>query len=294
MARVGAHPRLNFARLIAATAQRPTEVERAEARQEAIRTRLMKSFKVASIKPIGSYSRGTAIANHSDVDLLANLRIDEAKWGRSLVSSSTLLQRLRDDLTDRFVTTAVRRDGQAAVVSFARGTQRVDIVPALFLRFQDKNPVYRIPDGSGGWLETSPSAHSAWLRQQNLRSAGKQNRIARLLKYWKHCRGNTQPLSSFYLEIWLASSGVCRGVRSYSEILCDVFNRLDRESLKRIADPVGISGWLYPTKTAPQLEAIRTAIGTSAYHAAAAVSAEARSDNEEANRQWGLVFNGCF
>jgi predicted nucleotidyltransferase len=287
-----APPRLNFARLISTVTQRPTEVEKAEGRRDAIRTRLIKSFNVAGISTIGSYSRGTAIANHSDVDLLANLRRKEAKWGGSWVSSSTLLQRVRDDLTDRFVTSAVRRDGQAVVVSFAQG--RVDVVPALFVRMQDAKPVYQIPDGGGEWLETSPQAHLVWLRKQQLRSTGKMNNVVRLLKYWKYCRTTTQTLSSFYLEMWLANSGICVGAKSYSEILATVFFELNRQSLNRISDPVGVSGWIHGTETSAQLGSVQTAVGSCAEHAAAAIAAEVRAKNEEANRQWNLVFNGYF
>jgi len=289
-----AHPKLNFARLIRATKQRSTEVERAETRKSAIRTRLRKSFKVANIVTIGSYSRGTAIANYSDVDLLANLRRDEAKWGDNLVSSSRVLQRVRDDLNDRFVSTDVRRDGQAAVVYFARGKQKVDVVPGIFLRMHEKSPVFGIPDGSGGWLETSPRAHLVWLRRKQLRSRGKMNKVIQILKYWKYCRGNTQALSSFYLEMWLANSGLCVGVRSYSEILLDAFYQLHRESLKRISDPVGVSGLISPARTRAHIDSIGTTIHSCLGHATAAIEAETRRDFQEANRQWSIVFNGIF
>ena len=294
MVRVKAHPRINFARLIQSIKQSPAELERAEGRKGAIRARLRKSFKITGVFKIGSYSRGTAIASRSDVDLLVNLRRDEAKWGGNLVSSSRVLQRVRDDLNDRFVSTVVRRDGQAAVVSFSRGAQKVDVVPGLFLRMQDKNPIFAIPDGNGDWLETSPRAHLVWLRTQQLRSKGKMNKVAQLLKHWKYSRNNTEPLNSFYLEMWLAHSGICTGPRTYGEILCDAFEKLDRESLRQMVDPVGISGWIYPSITAAQKNSVQTTIGSCAYHAAAAIYAENKKDYQEANRQWSIVFNDAF
>jgi hypothetical protein len=94
--------------------------------------------------------------------------------------------------------------------------------------------------------------------------------------------------------MWLANSGICIGAKSYGEMLAQVFFELNRQSLKRIADPVGVSGWIHGVETSAQLESARTAVGSCAEHAVAAIAAEVRAKNEEANRQWNLVFNGYF
>ena len=288
------HPRWHMARLIRSIQPTEAEAARSSGHMGTIRRRLNQSFDIARILPIGSFSRSTAITRYSDRDLLVMLKRNEAKWGDNFVSSSTILRRVRDDLDSRFSTTTVRSDRQAAVVHFAGGRHRFDIVPAVFSHFDKKRPIYGIPDGEGGWLATSPSSHNQWLKRAQNRSGGKLTKTAQMLKYWANMRIATTALSSFYLELWLALSGLCVGARSYTEILTDVFSQLDQTGCPPVQDPIGISGRVHPTHTDTQHLNARDAIRTCAFHAERALVAERRMSNREANRQWNIVFNGGF
>lgn len=292
--RVDPHPRMLFARLIHSIQPTASEKSRSTSHMSTIRRRVTKSFDIARIIPIGSFSRSTAITTYSDHDLLVLLKRNEAKWGDKLVSSSTVLGRVRNDLNSRYTATTVRSDKQAAVINFGGGRHRFDIVPALFSHFDQKRPIYGIPDGSGGWLATSPMSHNQWLKKAHLRSAGKLTKSAQLLKHWANMRANSSPACSFYLELWLALHEVCIGARSYSEILTDAFNQLDRTGCSPIEDPIGISGWIHSCRTDSQHLNLRDAIRTSAFHSERALAAEHRRNNKEARRQWEIVFNGGF
>jgi predicted nucleotidyltransferase len=165
-----------FNRLIANVQPGLTAVRRARLQFSQIQTRLNRSFRVARIVPIGSHAKNTALASYSDVDILAVLRRHEARWGGTYVSSDTFLRNVRDDLVDRYPATGIRRDGQAAVVHFAQGAYRVDVVPAIYFQAASSgHPIYRIPDGAGdaAWpLVTRASrilARSPWSASPDIR-----------------------------------------------------------------------------------------------------------------------------
>jgi len=259
-----------------------------------VRRRLASSFDVSRVVPIGSHSRGAAIRWYSDVDVMAVLRRNEVKWGGNVISSATLLQKVRDDLQDRYVNTQVRRDGQAVVVGFAGGQQSLDVVPALFDRLDKLRPVYAIPDGGGGWLQSSPDAHNRFIATAVARSGGKLRKVIQLLRWWKCSRIHPVPINSFYLDLVLGDSGICVGVKQYTFCLYEAFKLLAGRQCRGIRDPVGIAGTVYSAQTEAQAETLNDAVGFALSHARAAIIAEAAKDFAESNRQWSVVFNGQF
>jgi predicted nucleotidyltransferase len=247
-----------------------------------------------TVKPVlmGSYTRNTAIGGYSDLDLLVPLRAAEVKWGNELKSSDTVLKTIRGELSSRFYQSDIGRDGQAIVAAFSDGTQ-IDVVPGFFTAF-DRMPVYAIPDGASGWMNTSPIRHNKYLKDADFTSGGKLRRIAQLIKFWRFTRTPSVPLSSFHVELLLASEKTCVGVKGYSTCLSDTFALLASRQGRSLQDPVGISGWVTAASTQAKRDALATSLRDSAAHARSAHLAELNGDTEEAIRQWNIVFNGCF
>lgn len=262
---------------------------------EAIKSRLASGFDLKRALLIGSTSRDTSIQNYSDVDLLAVFSRDEARHGDRYVASDTFLRRVRDDLDARFHATKVRRDNQAVVLHFAQGEDPVDVVPAIFCEFRGdkKSPVYWIPDGLGGWLETAPQAHGNYLKQANIASGGKLRKTVQLLKHWKVSRSSIA-LSSIHLELLLASHNVCVGMKGYARCLYDAFTLLQKRECRGLQDPVGMAGVLYACQSKAQWAKLLDAVNYAKDHSGRAVIAEVNGDMREACRQWGIVFNGVF
>jgi len=259
-----------------------------------IETRFKNTFQVSKVEVIGSYARGTAIRQTSDLDLLAVLRKTEWHWGGSRVTSSTLLGRVREQLRGRFPSTEVGRDGQAIVVTFFDG-KSVDVVPSGWIRAQaDGWPLYSIPDGAGGWRETAPDSHGRYIAEADADAGGKLKNVARIFRYWRWCRLDPVPISSFHVELFMASEGMCGGAYSYAECIAGLLQRLARRECRALQDPLGISG-LVPacTTEAKRAAALRSVIA-SADRASAAVAAEHNGDGMEARRLWKLVFNDQF
>lgn len=241
---------------------------------------------------MGSHTRGTAIAG-SDMDVLQVIRKKEVTWGGSLVSSNTVLSNIRSTLAG-YGRTDVRRDQVALVVSYKSGVH-IDLVPGYYSGPGVGNyPVYHIPDGRGGWLSASPEAHNAYIKAADERAGGKLKRTVQIIKYWRRCRVNEIPLNSFHLEIALASSKVCEGLKSYSQCVLDAFSELTSREARAIRDPVGVAGLISASATDTMKASVANSLANSTEHARNARRAELQGMPLEAARQWSTVFNGGF
>lgn len=286
------HPRLTMHKLIGKIQPVAGERTKAMTHSLTVKSRLNKSFDLKKFTRIGSHSRGTAIKTFSDVDFMAVLSRNEAKWGGKIVNSSTVLNRLRDDLIDRYTQTTIRRDLQAVAIEFGGGQHAMDVVPAIFSRFMPKiGPVYWIPDGYDEWIETSPEIHNKFIIVANERSGSKLVKVIQLLKWWAACRTSRIPIQSFHIEMLLATANTCSGIMSYAQCLHDAFKLLAERECRGLRDPLGMSGVIYATKTDAQREEINNDVNYAFEHAKKALYAESWRDFEEANKQWNIVFN---
>lgn len=287
---------LRFRRLLEQITPQPDELERVERNVTAIRSRLSASFEIVKAPVVGSHHKGTAIHTFSDVDVLAVLRRQEVQWGSGEISSATLLRRIRDDLQARYPTTSVRRDQVAAVVAFGGGQFSIDVVPAVFASFQGR-PVFRIPDGSGGWLSTAPEAQRNWLKLANARSGWRLIPVVQMIKWWSCTRAATMPLRSLFVEIALGEHNVVGGPWSHSESLARGFNFL-RVAVREpgfVREPTGLNSHeICATVTETQRRAVHDALCAAADRASDAMDAEREGDWRESIRQWSIVFNREF
>jgi len=290
-----APPQMNLIALASRIQPQDTGLSAARSHRMSVRTRLTKSFAVASAHAMGSHARETAVHRFSDLDFMVVLRKDEFYWGDRMVSSDTILNRVIDDLRERYPLSTVKRDILAASLGFGSSGQSLDVVPAKFLDFVGGRPVYLIPDGEGGWLRTSPATHDRQFQVQQARSGNKLRKVSQLLKWWKHARENPLPIRSFYIDMLLCGSGVGVGVgKTYGTCLKDFFELLVATECRPVLDPCGIAGRISANDSQAQHDALNRAAVYAHQHAHAAIAAEQRRDFPEANRQWSLVFNGAY
>jgi hypothetical protein len=286
-----------FTELLARIEPNPREVIARSSHRRSIEQALDAWFKKFNrLTVIGSHTRETAIRYHSDVDYLAVLGKVDVTYGGSLVRSGTVLTNVRKALSERFKNTEIRSDGPSVVVKFQGGEGAVDVVPGFWhdTTGQDGYPVFAIPDGSDGWLDTSPQRHSKYLVEQGVASRHKLKGTIRLLKAWKYARTPNVPFLSFHLELLLASTGTCDGIKSYAACLRDAFRLLrDREG-RALNDPLGISGRIPIVYTAAQARSLVNHASHAAEHADTALWAESVGKIDEAFRQWRIVFNDEF
>lgn len=284
-----------FTELLASIQPTDADFGRAQSHANSIETALRESFSVNRLSVVGSHSRGTAVRASSDVDYFAVVARDDVRWGDAYTSSETVLKNVRIALQDKFKNTEIRRDLQAVVVRFADGEDPVDVVPAVFLGMSaNSRPLYRIPNGKGGWLETSPEGHNKYIHDADKRSGRKLRGTALLLKHWRNCRATAVPIQSFHLELQLAAAGVCRVGMTYAECIAATLERFHVTGCQPIADPLGISGEVPACSTDAKrlaaVDAIRSGLG----FATDALASERAGDLVAARRAWRRFFNRAF
>jgi predicted nucleotidyltransferase len=271
--------------------------------EKTVKRRLETVFQANRVVRIGSYSRGSAIRYTSDVDLMLVLKRDEARWGGRMMSSTTVLNHVRDQLSARYWQTEVGRDGQAAVVRFRGNQYPVDIVPAVYSHHGNiaefdgsvKNyPIFQIPDGDGEWIETSPLAHNKYITDADAASRGKLKRTAKLIKYWRRCRQPHIPLNAFHTELLLAKEGICVGAKNYALCFHNALTELANRACRQLQDPIGVSGLIKAAYTDHMREQAADAALSSAQRSYNAIMAERAGDLREAVRLWEIVFNHKF
>lgn len=161
----------------------------ARGHRSAIESRLDFDLGVKEMFETGSLKHGTGVWLHSDADYLVSLKGERPGTG------STALTRVRSSLLVRFPTTTIRVATPAVVCEFAGGTETVEVVPAYTATtgYWIPNPV------DGGWMQTHPKDHNAWVNKVNVKHSGGAKKLARLAKVWKYKRN--VPVSSCYLEM---------------------------------------------------------------------------------------------
>lgn len=289
-----------FQSLLARIQPTDAEYDRYDTHRRTIARRLADAFPQTRIQVIGSHSRRTAIHGASDLDLMVYFPIGSARWGRDVSRSDTILAKLRTELLDRYHATRVRKDGQAVVVDFGQGVYNVDVVPAIWVAMTEpheaapkRRPIYAIPDGHRGWLQTSPQAHNTFIEKENRATGGRLRYTAQLIKFWRECR-TTVTLTSFYVELVLASEGICRRPNGYAQHLADFFAVLSQRRCRGLRDPLGISGVISGSGSASQTLRANEAVVLSHALAREAREAELGRNVSRAYDLWRRVFNGQF
>ena len=282
----------NFALRRLADRVQPDEAEMLWVRDHfaTLERRVVKAFPRSRLVPIGSYRRGTAIAVHSNVDTLAVLPQEWATWGARRVSPQMIIQRLVQDLGDEHCTAGIRRDGRAVELSFRGVLHTLDVIPGFSMRRSNHHPVYSVPGADLRWVEVSPHCHDMLFSQANRRSGGKLRAISRLIKTWGVVVAPPAGISSLYIDMMLATSGIASGVKSYSDCLNEFLNVLVRREVHGLSDPAGGSGVILASSSIGARQRLGDSVKAAADQAQAALDAQTRRENASARRQWKALF----
>ena len=267
------------------------EVQAAAKHFETIKTRLETVFAAKKFPKAGSFSRGTFIRGRSDVDVFAQIPLDVVWWGNEWKSSTTILDKFRREIKERLPNTKVGRDVHAVVVEFS--DMDIDVVPAAWGGFSKeyKRPLYYIPDGNGGWMVTSPEIHNGYIALKNQESGGKLRAVAQLFKFGRVCREPAIPISSFHIEMVLASEGICTGVKSYAVCMTEMLQKMAERDCAGFLDPYRINGNIAATKSEAQRATALASVKSSRDQAKAALADERDGRMEDALWRWDYVFN---
>ncbi len=256
----------------------------------AIERRLAQAFPRSRIVQIGSHSRGTAIAVHSPIDILAVLPRAWATWGGRRVPPEMLLGRIAADLSNLALSPPIGGNRYAVLLAFKGVNHTVQVVPGFFRRRSNHYPVYSMPSDDHRWMEASPECHNAFFSQANVKSGGKLQVVSLLIKAWGFAASPPFGISSLYVDMLLATSPTMSEGNSYGRCLDGFFEELVRSELHALSDPAGHSGGIVACPSIRSVERLYAAARTASEQARAALDAQARGENVAAKRQWRTLF----
>lgn len=265
------------------------ESEAAKSHRASIEVCLKKNFEITRFFRTGSFGNGTSIRGYSDVDYFASIPTKNLKQ-----NSGVTLRAVRDALDAHFPNTGVRVSTPAVLVPFGTdASESTEVVPAGLSAVDcDAHCIYKIADGAGGWIRSSPDAHNAYVTDINDKLRGKVKTLIRFLKAWKYYQN--VPIYSFYLELQIANYASGEKSILYSIDVKNVLKMLWDNQLAAIQDPLDRSGYIYPCSTgAKKYDALSKLVKADVY-AEKAREAEAKKNIREVFSWWNLVFAKKF
>jgi hypothetical protein len=270
----------------------PSSVESRNAsnHRSSIESCLKANFGMTRFFRSGSFGNGTSISGYSDVDCFAEIPSHNMS-----VNSSTALSQVRTSLNNRFHATNVFTDCPAVVCPFGTDAKEsTEIVPAKYLRNLKDTAykVYEIADCAGGWMQASPDAHNDYVRYVDQKLEGKLKPLIRFVKAWKYFR--SVPISSFYLELRVAKYAESESSIVYDIDVQRIFAKLCENTLAKMQDPMGISGYISPCKTQSQFQDTLSKLRTAHTRATNAVNVREAGKVSEAFDYWNLLYDNNF
>ena len=180
------------------------------------------------------------------------------------------------------------------MVDFAGGAERWEIIPGYFARLEDGHIVYKIPAPGGGWIETAPSAHLAYVTDVNKAPYGGAKGLARLIKSWKYANPSSAKVSSFYLEMRAArrmeNEASFIPYLDFAYLLRDLGN----SGLADMNDPTGLTGRFRAASSENLRSAAVSMMKADAKRVLDAIELEKAGKRGEAWKKLNLVFVGDF
>lgn len=264
------------------------ESGKATSHKNSITRRLQGHFDLKQLFYSGSANNGTSVSYLSDVDFFAKIPTNNLKE-----NSAISLREIKECLQGRYPNTPIYVDSPAVVLDFGAGVwDTAEVIPADYIGTKESKNVYDIPDGSGGWMRSSPSLHNSYVTAENNRLGKKLKPLIRFLKAWKYfCN---VPISSFYLELratkWMESENSI----VYDIDLKNVLKKLDDGGLAAIQDPKGVSGYVNACSSDSKKKDALLKLRTARIRAEKARDAENAGNTRIAFDWWDKVFAGNF
>ncbi|MDP8267839.1 MAG: hypothetical protein P9L97_03835 [Candidatus Tenebribacter davisii] len=260
----------------------------AASHKASITSRLKTCYDLKRLFYSGSANNGTSIFHHSDVDFFARIPTNNLKN-----NSATSLRQIKECLQGRFPKTTIYVDSPAVVLDFGSSDWDIaEVIPADYVKEKEGKNVYDIPDGTTGWMRSSPSMHTSYVQDENTRLNKKLKPLIRFLKAWKYyCN---VPISSFYLELRATKWMEAENSIVYDIDLCSLFKKLAASGLASMQDPKGISGYVCACATEAKKSDALSKLSTAKTRAEKARVAESTGKTNEAIDWWDRVFAGNF
>jgi hypothetical protein len=270
----------------------PTKPQRdaGASHRASVKAALEASLTVNNFFETGSFTHGTGVRDHSDIDALVSI------GGRKPESSYSSLTRVKEILIDRFPRTTVKIRRPAVVVEFGGGYETWEVIPGYYTgRGGVSQLVYDIPapNVGGAWIDSAPKEHLAYVNEANDKPhKGDAKDLARLIKAWKYY--SNVPVSSFYLEMRCAQHVRAQSVYIHVWDVCLLLEGLDRHQLAPMNDPSGLTGRIRACSSDDKRKEALSKLSTAAARARHALDAHQGERPDMAFYYLDELFGGNF
>lgn len=281
-----------FETLLKWLSPKSAERDKVDSHKASVESCLVNNLKCYEFFETGSFGNETGISSFSDSDFFSVIPTDNLN-----ANSSTTLRRIKEALQETFwATEGIEVHSPAVRIPFGEyASETMEVVPCDFQGLiqtpEGSFPSYDIPDGTSGWMKSSPKAHNAYVKKINLKIYNKLKPLIRLIKAWKYY--NQVPISSFYLELRITKYAENEKAIIYDYDIKNVMNLLSDINLANIQDPMGVSGYIVPcTSDANKTESL-SKIQTGLTRATKAVE-EREKDLDKCFYWWNMFFSNGF
>lgn len=269
-----------------------SEHEKATSHKSSVQSCLENKHNCTRMFETGSFGAGTGVRHKSDTDYFAVFP-DASLWS----DSSYTLRQIKESIQSTFSRTeGIIVNSPAIRIPFGTyASEMMEITPCCTNGTVNTDYgnfyKYHIPNGSGGWHDSSPSAFNAYVNHHDKRLGGKLKPLIQLVKAWKYY--NDAPISSFYLEVRVTKYAEGENSIIYDIDLYRFFKYLSDNDLPSINDPLGISGRINACSTDSKYETTLNKVK------ADYIRAEEAYNNRDKNldkcfERWNLFFNSQF
>lgn len=264
------------------------ETGKAKSHKASITNRLTEHYDLNKLFYSGSANNGTSISQHSDIDFFASIPTKNLKQ-----DSSQSLRYIKECLQGRYPNTSIYVDSPTIVLNFGSGDwDTAEVIPADYSYKEDGSDVYDIPNGSGGWMQSSPRAHTSYVTEENKRLKMKLKPLIRFVKAWKYY--NNVPISSFYLELRITKLMETESSILYEIDFNSVLKKLLDCNLASIQDPKGISGYVNACSSEAFKSDALSKLSTAKVRSQKARDASTSENIKDAFYWWNKVFAENF
>ena len=269
-----------------------SEHDKAASHKNSVKSCMENNFDCYRFFETGSFGNGTGVRHYSDADYFAVCKTEKLKR-----DSSITLRKVKEALQATFWRTeGIEVKTPAVRIPFGiYASENLEVTPCDYQGLIEtplgKKATYDIADYGGDWMRSSPDAHNAYVKQQDVRLSGRLKPLIRLVKAWKFY--NNVPIRSFYLELRVTKYAETETSIVYDIDLKRVMKLLYDNQLASIRDPMGISGSISACSSdSKKLDAL-SKLSTGLTRAEKAYE-QRENDLDKCFYWWNMFFDGRF
>ena len=206
--------------------------------RDEIEDTLKTDFDIDDVHIIGSYARGTMIANEdgNDIDVIFVMNEKNQKhWLEQENGPNNCLREIKQTLEKdpRFKDSDIKIDRNVVVVS--SNNNKIDVIPA----FKHEAGGYKIPDThEQKWIHTDPRRYKRVMESVDKQHNGRVSEVVKVVKGWNEANG--KPLKSYHIEIMVYNhyKNQPKNNTSLNEDVRSVFRELPWRIRGQTNDPI--------------------------------------------------------